>query len=84
MDPLAHSAVNPIIRLAALRTTSNVYILRWHANYPLTTVFPTEEERATVPQAISPFYIPEDEEIMEMYREAAQEKIIYLTRRFPI
>ena len=78
VNSLAHSAVNPLIRLAALQTTHDSYILSWHATHnPALETF-RERRNPASPQAISFFYIPEDEEVMEMYKNAARERIFYL------
>lgn len=73
IDPLAHSAVNSLIRVAALQATDNVYILRWHASYDPVNQPSIENTRS---EELSPFYISDEEEEMQMYRNIAQQRLM--------
>lgn len=81
IDPLASSAANPLIRVAALQTTNNFYILSWHAAYRPDD--PLYREGRHTSSVIQPFYIPESEDIMEMYKRTAADRLYSLTYPTP-
>ena len=78
VDPLAHSAINPLIRVAALETTIDTYILNWHASYNPTSTYQPIRENDTFETTFSPFYISEDEDVMQMYKQFAQRRLLTL------
>ena len=81
IDPLAHSALNSIIRVAALQTTNDSYILAWHVNYLYNLIHYNQIhiEENTTQETLLPFYISDNEEEMNMYKTFAELKLSLLT-----